>query len=158
MKRITFPFILAVHTYLKFSVSADSKLFYFGIYGRDRSDDRLNGLTAAIASGSTSIMTGPANALVNLDASKAQSTLENAFKTAGAKITTKEAQDAMRSLPNDPSRFNPQMVMKVMGQAVRAKMVKDAAQAVNQDAGTFLVRYYQPTGDGTYKFGYGISY
>ena len=26
-----------------------------------------------------------------------------------------------------------------MGQAVRAKMVKDAAQAVNQDAGTFLV-------------------
>lgn len=57
------------------------------------SDDRLNGLTAAIASGSTSIMTGLANALVNLDASKAQSTLENAFKTAGAKITTKEAQD-----------------------------------------------------------------
>ena len=39
MKRITFPFILAVHSYLKFSVSVDSKLFYFGIYGRDRSDD-----------------------------------------------------------------------------------------------------------------------
>ena len=38
MKRITFPFILAVHLYLKFSVSADSKLFYFGIYGRDMSD------------------------------------------------------------------------------------------------------------------------
>ena len=42
MKRITFPFILAVHSYLKFSVSADSKLFYFGIYGRDRSDEVFN--------------------------------------------------------------------------------------------------------------------
>ena len=38
MQRITFPFILAVNSYLKFSVSADSKLFYFGVYGRDRSD------------------------------------------------------------------------------------------------------------------------
>ena len=43
MKRITFPFILAGHLYLKFSVSADSKLFYFGIYGRDRSDEVFNG-------------------------------------------------------------------------------------------------------------------
>ena len=43
MKRITFPFILVVHSYLKFSVSADSKFFYFGIYGRDRSDDVFNG-------------------------------------------------------------------------------------------------------------------
>ena len=43
MKRITSSFILAGHLYLKFSVSADSKLFYFGIYGRDRNDDRFNG-------------------------------------------------------------------------------------------------------------------
>ena len=28
---------------MKFSVSADSKLFYFGIYGRDRSDEVFNG-------------------------------------------------------------------------------------------------------------------
>jgi|TARA_Y100000031_G_C8011718_1_gene288399 hypothetical protein len=42
MKRITSPFILAVHPYLKFSVSADSKLLYFGIYGRDRSDEVFN--------------------------------------------------------------------------------------------------------------------
>ena len=37
------PFILAFHPYLKYSVSADSKLFYFSIYGRDRNDDRFNG-------------------------------------------------------------------------------------------------------------------
>tara|TARA_R100001440_G_scaffold14809_1_gene25037 strand:+ start:13241 stop:16618 length:3378 start_codon:yes stop_codon:yes gene_type:complete len=72
----------------------------------------------------------------------------------GALLTTKEAQDAMRSLPMDPSRMNPMMIQKVLGQAVRAKMVKDAAQSVNQDAGAFLVRYYQPTSDGTFKFGY----
>ena len=42
MKRITFPFILAVNSYLKFSVSVDSKLFYFGIYGKDRSDEVFN--------------------------------------------------------------------------------------------------------------------
>ena len=43
MQRITSSFILARHLYLKFSVSADSKLFYFGIYGRDRSDEVFNG-------------------------------------------------------------------------------------------------------------------
>ena len=42
MQRITSSIILAGHLYLKFSVSADSKLFYFAIYRRDSSDEVFN--------------------------------------------------------------------------------------------------------------------